>query len=281
MNADVTFVSIRPTLPKVVYIGGIQCHEPRPLEGDLELFVSSSGDAGVIVFSLGGFFSTDALPHDFIETFLDIFKTLQHHVVWKLQSVPHHLKSTIPPNVKIMNWIPQQDLLGHPKTKLFISHGGVQGSFEGICHGTPMLGMALFGDQLSNIKNLVRKGMAILLKDFRNLNKTSLLLSIHKLLFDPKYSDAAKKAQMLFYDQSLTPKERFVFAVNYTIRHNGAPHLTSHAALQLHWFQYYLCDVMLFLFSILLMSIVLVCWLIKKCSKCCVSVLKKEKLKHE
>ena len=27
-------------------------------------------------------------------------------------------------NTKIMEWIPQNDLIGHPKTVLFITHGG-------------------------------------------------------------------------------------------------------------------------------------------------------------
>ena len=63
--------------------------------------------------------------------------------------------------------MPQQDLLGHHKTKLFITHGGIQGAFESICHGVKSLGVPLAGDQEGNIDVLIRKGMALSIKDYR------------------------------------------------------------------------------------------------------------------
>ena len=33
----------------------------------------------------------------------------------------------VPRNVKFMTWLPQNDLLAHNKTKLFITHGGLNG----------------------------------------------------------------------------------------------------------------------------------------------------------
>ena len=78
--------------------------------------------------------------------------------------------------------MPQQDLLGHRKTKLFISHGGIQGAFESICHGVATLGVNIFGDQEGNIQILVRKGMALSVDDYRVMTheevKTDFLLPI-------------------------------------------------------------------------------------------------------
>ena len=138
------------SLPKVVYIGGVQCDEARPIEDEsLRQFVEEpAAEAGVIVFSLGGSLDTDSLPHGFIETFFDIFRSLPQRVVWKLKKVPPHLLQKLPSNVKLVDWMPQQDLLGHRNTNLFISHGGIQGAFESICHGKPVLGIGLFGDQV-------------------------------------------------------------------------------------------------------------------------------------
>ena len=36
----------------------------------------------------------------------------------------------MPSNVKFMSWLPQNDLLAHNKTKLFITHGGMYGKVE-------------------------------------------------------------------------------------------------------------------------------------------------------
>ena len=32
LHGDIAFESIRPSMPKVVYIGGDQCHQPNPLK---------------------------------------------------------------------------------------------------------------------------------------------------------------------------------------------------------------------------------------------------------
>ena len=46
---------------------------------------------------------------------------LDQKVIWRYAGdKPKSLGS----NTKIMDWIPQNDLIGHHKTKLFITHGG-------------------------------------------------------------------------------------------------------------------------------------------------------------
>lgn len=48
----------------------------------------------------------------------------------------------------------------HPKAKVFITHGGTHGIYEGICNGVPMLMFPLFGDQGDNVNHLVHRGVA-------------------------------------------------------------------------------------------------------------------------
>ena len=59
-----------------------------------------------------------------------------------------------------MSWLPQNDILGHSKVKLFFGHGGVSGLFESIYHGVPLVIAPFFGDQTSNANTAKQIGIA-------------------------------------------------------------------------------------------------------------------------
>jgi UDP:flavonoid glycosyltransferase YjiC (YdhE family) len=46
-----------------------------------------------------------------------------------------------------MDWLPQQEIMAHPKTILFFTHFGMHGALEALWYGLPMVGMPLFSDQ--------------------------------------------------------------------------------------------------------------------------------------
>ena len=52
-----------------------------------------------------------------------------------------------PPNLMTRAWLPQQEILAHPKTILFFTHFGMHGALEAIWYGVPMVGFPLFSDQ--------------------------------------------------------------------------------------------------------------------------------------
>ncbi len=63
---------------------------------------------------------------------------LKYRIIWRY---PHTHPSNVPNNVLLLKWMPQQDLLSHPKTKLFITHCGANSQFEALYHTVPMLGI--------------------------------------------------------------------------------------------------------------------------------------------
>ena len=63
-------------------------------------------------------------------------------------------------NIKIASWLPQNDILGHPKTRLFFGHAGLNGMFESIYHGVPMICSPFFGDQFDNSQAAKSAGFA-------------------------------------------------------------------------------------------------------------------------
>lgn len=57
-------------------------------------------------------------------------------------------------------------VLGHPKARAFITHGGTNGIYEAIYHGVPIVGIPMFADQPDNMVHMKEKGAAVIL----NLN---------------------------------------------------------------------------------------------------------------
>jgi glucuronosyltransferase len=55
--------------------------------------------------------------------------------------------SSCPDNVLILDWLPQQEIMAHPKTILFFTHFGMHGALEAVWYGLPMVGIPLFADQ--------------------------------------------------------------------------------------------------------------------------------------
>ena len=53
-----------------------------------------------------------------------------------------------PPNLLTRAWLPQQEILAHPKTRLFFTHFGMHGALEAVWYGVPMVGFPLFSDQV-------------------------------------------------------------------------------------------------------------------------------------
>lgn len=52
----------------------------------------------------------------------------------------------------IVKWAPQQEVLAHPATGGFWTHGGWNSTLESICEGIPMICQPCFGDQMVNAR---------------------------------------------------------------------------------------------------------------------------------
>ena len=92
----------------------------------MEEFVQSSGDHGVIIFSLGMSIPSLGDAH-LIDMFSKVFSRLPQRVIWRHEG---DQPSNLAENVKIMKWIPQTDLLGefhsHFSQRPFCNRGSSQ-----------------------------------------------------------------------------------------------------------------------------------------------------------
>nr|XP_025743016.1 UDP-glucuronosyltransferase 2B31-like isoform X4 [Callorhinus ursinus] len=232
----------RPLLPNFEFVGGLHCKPAKPLPKEMEEFVQSSGENGIVVFTLGSMVNN--MPEERANVIASALAQIPQKVLWRFDGKK---PDTLGPNTRLYKWIPQNDLLGHPKTKVFVTHGGANGIYEAIHHGIPMVGIPLFADQPDNIAYMKAKGAAVSL-DFHTLSSADLLNALRMVINDTSYKENAMKLSRIHHDQPVKPLDRAVFWIEFVMRHKGAEHLRP-ASHNLTWLQYHSLDVIGFLLA--------------------------------
>ncbi|XP_021017480.1 UDP-glucuronosyltransferase 2B17-like isoform X2 [Mus caroli] len=239
-----------PTLPNIDYVGGLHCKPAKPLPKDMEEFVQSSGDHGVVVFSLGSMVSN--MTEEKANTIAWALAQIPQKVLWKFDG---KTPATLGHNTRVYNWLPQNDLLGHPKTKAFVTHGGANGVYEAIYHGIPMIGIPLFGEQHDNIAHMVAKGAAVTL-NIRTMSRSDVLNALEEIIDNPFYKKNAMWLSTIHHDQPMKPLNRTIFWIEFVMRHKRVKHLRP-LTHNLTWYQYHSLDVIGFLLACVAATVVL------------------------
>ncbi|XP_019377806.1 PREDICTED: UDP-glucuronosyltransferase 2C1-like isoform X1 [Gavialis gangeticus] len=261
----------RPFLPNFEFVGGLHCQPAKPLPEEMEEFVQSSGEHGIVVFSLG------SMVHNLTDEKNNMIATalsqLTQKVLWRYKGKK---PETLGTNTRIYDWIPQNDLLGHPKTKAFITHGGTNGIYEAIYHGVPMVGIPMFADQPDNIAHMRAKGMAVEL-DFNTMKAQDLVDAVNMVVNNFTYKENAIRLSQIHHDQPVKPLDRAVFWIEFVMRHKGAKHLRP-AAHQLTWYQYHCLDVLAFLLTCATVTLFIAVKCCLFCCKKCGRIVRKRKM---
>ncbi|XP_042343848.1 UDP-glucuronosyltransferase 2B1-like [Plectropomus leopardus] len=262
MRADFVFEFPRPTMPNVVYMGGFQCKPAKPLPEHLEEFVQSSGEHGVIIMSLGTLIGE--LPRDLADEIAAAFAKLPQKVIWRYKG---KRPATLGNNTLIVDWMPQNDLLGHPKMKLFVAHGGTNGVQEAIYHAVPILGLPLIFDQRDNLLRIEVRGAGKMI-DIFSMNEDIFFQGIQEVLNEPSYRMNMQRLSRLHRDQPMKPLDTALFWLEFVMRHKGAAHLRTES-YKMPWYSYHSVDVMLFLGGVMLIILGIFAALIWCfCSRC-------------
>ncbi|TSL28233.1 UDP-glucuronosyltransferase 2A1 [Bagarius yarrelli] len=263
----------RPLLPNFKFVGGLHCKPAKPLPKEMEDFVQTSGDEGIVVFSLGSMIKN--LTKERADTIASALGQIPQKVLWRYTG---EKPKTLAANTRLYDWIPQNDLLGHSKTKAFITHGGTNGIYEAIYHGVPMVGLPLFADQPDNINHMQTKGAAVML-DINKMESDDLKQALVDVINNPSYKENIMRLSRIHHDQPMKPLDQAVYWIEYVMRHKGAKHLRVEAH-NLTWYQYHCLDVAAFLLCVIALAMfvfVKTCrWLFRKCCRKTSAKSKKE-----
>lgn len=197
---------------------------------------------GVVLFSLGSNAKSSHLSTTKIDILLKVFSKLKQRVIMKWEADDLDGKSN---NVFTAKWLPQDDILAHPKLKLFISHCGLGSVVESKYHGVPIVGMPIFADQMINVDVVVTEEWGLKV-DFGSFDENILLSAVEEVLTNPKYTAKVKYLSDLYRDRPMSAKETAIYWVEYVIKHKGAPHL-RYSGADLNFLQYNSLDVITFI----------------------------------
>ncbi|XP_008416196.1 UDP-glucuronosyltransferase 2A2-like isoform X5 [Poecilia reticulata] len=261
----------RPLLPNFKFVGGIHCRPAKPLSKDMEEFVQSSGENGIVVFTLGSMIKN--VTTEKANLIASALAQLPQKVLWRYNGKN---PKTLGSNTRIFSWIPQNDLLGHPKTKAFITHGGANGIYEAIYHSVPMVGIPMFADQPDNMVHMEAKGAAVI-QNLNFMTTESLRDAIKTVINDKSYKENVMRLSKIHHDRPMTPRDEAVFWIEFTMRNKGAKHLRVQAH-ELTWYQYHSLDVLAFL---LIIDLLLIFILFKSCSFCFKRCCSRKKTKRK
>ena len=99
-----------------------------------------------------------------------------------------YVPRSLSPNIKVVEWLPQNDLLGHKDIKAFVSHAGHNSVYESAYHGVPVVAVPLFADQFSNAKKVEQFGLGIAV-DHETVDAHQLFKTIERVATEPRYTN--------------------------------------------------------------------------------------------
>ena len=227
---------------------------------------------GVVFVSFGSQFKSNEMSEEKLSVFLNTFKGLKMSVIWKWdEDIPD-----LPKNIITRSWLPQQDLLGNPNVKVFVTHGGLGSVMEAIYHKTVLVGVPMTNDQKPNLLRAERHGYAKML-ELDTISVDKLTKAINNGVEDKEMRSSLEKIHNIYMDNQQQPLDTALWWIEYVCRNKGAEILQSWFSYEAPWYQYHHVDVLLFVITVVTACLCILMLTFYACSKVCY----KQKVKTE
>ena len=244
-NTDVLLGYPSPSMPNAIAVGGLTLQHKQTLPAEFRAILDAAVD-GVMLVSFGSYL--DTWKDHRIKRIFEVLAKVGHPVLFRFTGT----YKPVPPNVHIFKWLPQNDLLGHPKVKLFITHCGNNGQMEALFHAVPMVGLPVLADQWYNAMRIEYKGYGRKC-DIHEDPVEKTVEAILDVWTNDTYRQNIKRASSIYRNRPETPRQRAVFWIEHVLKF-GSNHLRSYAN-DMPLYQYWMLDVLLFTVGCLFTSI--------------------------
>ncbi|KAF6252756.1 hypothetical protein COO60DRAFT_503070 [Scenedesmus sp. NREL 46B-D3] len=215
----------RPLPPHQVLVGPGSPRTAHTISPpDVAAFVDAASD-GLVLMATG---TTPQprialTPADFMELAAGFAELAPTRVLWPLKqsALPEGLRLEQLPlgeNTRVVPWVDYNDVLGHPNTRVMVSHCGYHSVYEAMYHAVPVVGVPFQFEQEENLRKLSAKGMAVVMPNSAALRRGSnstfqrqqVAETILQVLQDRSYAAAARQLSeaLQAYSRGRSPYDR-------------------------------------------------------------------------
>ncbi|KHN71872.1 Putative UDP-glucuronosyltransferase ugt-47, partial [Toxocara canis] len=267
VNNDEFLDLARPILHKIIYVGGIGIPlHSSPLAQSFESLMSK-GKNGVVLMSFGTLVPSSSIPMEIRVDILRVFaEFIDYHFLIRADDDDNDTRQLLIDmnihNIDLVGWIPQSDMLGHGRLRLFIMHGGLNGMLEAVIRGVPLLVIPFFGDQYHNAKAAQARGIGLSLEKYE-LDYAHLKGALKELLGNEKYHKAARRLSAVIRNKPNKPEEQLVKWTEFVAKYGSLPELQVEGA-KLNFIKYFGIDIFAVVLFLLFTPLMTLIFLIKR-----------------
>ncbi|KAK2153081.1 hypothetical protein LSH36_308g02019 [Paralvinella palmiformis] len=193
---------------------------------------------GIIIMSLD---QNIALPARIVTTILTSFKIFHtYHVIWQYGG--DMTDETIPANVRIMPYVPLNDLVGHPKTRLLVTSADNYHQNLALYHSLPILCIPLQPVQRQNARKTDRRQHGLVIPP-ENLTIKTFVQAMKKLLFNDTYCRRLEQPSRMMKMKQPASQRSMVEWIELSLANNFD--VLKPYAVHMPWARYAMMDIAL------------------------------------
>ncbi|GMS85044.1 hypothetical protein PENTCL1PPCAC_7219, partial [Pristionchus entomophagus] len=245
-NSDALLDFAAPTLSRVVEIPGIGAKTPKPLD-EYWMEILGRREKNVLI-SFGSQAKSILLP---IEMRMAILKAISRFpdvtFIWKYENPEDDFgkeHASKQHNLVLSKWMPQVDILNHPKLSLFITHGGMGSTQETALRGVPGIFIPVFADQPRNAGMMEYNGFGKVFSKFDLADADKLTATIREVLENKKYRENAQRISKMLAKKPFSSKEQLIKYVEFAAEFGPSSALRPQS-IDMTFIEYHNLDILL------------------------------------